>query len=448
MARVRVARHRHDGGDLTHSVDKTGEYTFGEISVAKYSLHNGLTVLIWEDHRAPVFSFQTWFGVGSSHERPGRTGMAHLFEHLMFKATKNMAEGEFDRVMEACGAQTNAATWVDWTYYREKLPAGSLDLVCKLEADRMENMILNEDQLESEREVVVNERLLRVDNDPDGKLYERLYKLAYDEHPYSWPTIGWMADIRAITLEDCFEFYRQYYAPNNATIVIVGDVDTDEALETISGYYGHLEAQDLPEGPAPVVLTQSEPRRDTLELELSTERGIYGWHAVSGSDSDHAALEVLDEILTGGESSRLYKRLVIEDEVATSCGGWIPSWRHAGLYEFGVHMRPNRVFADAEPIIEEVLSTLLAEGVTERELTKAKNSLEMTFWRQMSDTGNRATGLGDAQVTQGDFTDFFRRVEALRAVTTEDVLSVARRVFVPERRSCVLGRPIRQEASA
>ena len=433
---------------MGHSFDKTSEHTFGEIRVERFTLHNGLKVIIWEDHRAPVFSFQTWFGVGSRHEQPGRTGMAHLFEHLMFKATKNMAEGEFDRIMEAAGAQTNAATWVDWTHYREKLPKGSLDLVCKLEADRMENMILNDDQLESEREVVVNERLLRVDNDPDGTLYERLYKLAYAEHPYSWPTIGWMEDIRAITLEDCFDFYRRYYAPNNATIVIVGDVDTDEALERIEHYYGHLNAQELPEQQSPAETTYNGPHRAELELELSAERGIYGWHAVTGVDADHAALQVLDEVLTGGESSRLYKRLVIDDELATSCGGWLASWHFAGLYEFGVHMRPEHSFSEAEVVIDEVINEVQAQGISERELLKAKNSLEVNFWRQMSDTGNRATALGDMAVTCGDLAPFFARIEELRNVSTEDVLRVARNVLVKERRSCVLGRPMSQGAQA
>lgn len=432
---------------MGHSVQKAGEHVFGAIRVERYTLHNDLTVIIWEDHRAPVFSYQTWFGVGSRHEQPGRTGMAHLFEHLMFKATKTMGEGEFDRVMEAAGAQTNAATWVDWTYYREKLPSGSLDLVCKLEADRMENMILNHDQLESEREVVINERLLRVDNDPDGTLYERLYKLAYGEHPYSWPTIGWMEDIRAITLEDCFDFYKRYYAPNNATIVVVGDVDTQEVLSVIENYYGHLEAQDLPDTTVPAEVTPNGPHRAELELELSAERGIYGWHAVSGTDDDHAALQVLDEVLTGGESSRLYKRLVIEDELATSCGGWVPSWRYAGLYEFGVHMRPDRLFSEAEAVIEEVLAEVLKDGITERELLKAKNSLEVNFWRQLSDTGNRATALGDNTVTCGNIDRFFGRVDALREVSCDDVLRVARRILIPERRACVLGRPMPQEAN-
>ena len=206
-------------------------YERGEIRVDKYVLPNGLRVLIWEDHRVPLFAYQTWFRVGSRHEQGGRTGMAHLFEHMMFKATSNHKEGEFDRIMEQHGAQTNAATWVDWTYYREKLPAGNLDLLCGLESDRMENLVLDEGQLESEREVVINERLLRVDNDPEGLLYEKLYALAFGRsHPYGWPTIGWMDDIRAISLEDCRDFYGRYYAPNNATITLVGDVDRDEAM--------------------------------------------------------------------------------------------------------------------------------------------------------------------------------------------------------------------------
>jgi zinc protease len=311
----------------TARIEAQDELVYGAARVGRFVLGNGLRVLIWEDRRAPVFSYQTWFSVGSRVEVAGKSGIAHLFEHLMFKATKNLEEGEFDAIMERRGAETNAATWVDWTYYKEKLPSGAdnLELCCKLEADRMEHMILNSDQLESEREVVVNERLLRVDNDPDGQLYEALYRLAYEAHPYGVPTIGWMEDIRAISLEDCLSFYERYYAPNSAAIVIVGDVDTTEALRLVQRYYGHLAAAELPEEALPVEPRQAGEKRQSFELPISSEKGLYAWHAMAGTDPDQAALEVLDEVLTGGESARLYERLVTETELASSVGAW--RWR-------------------------------------------------------------------------------------------------------------------------
>ena len=416
-------------------------YDSGDFKVDRYTLNNGLTAIIWADHRAPVLSYQTWFGVGSRHEQPKRTGMAHLFEHLMFKATKNMAEGEFDRILEAHGAQSNAATWVDWTYYRAKLPSRYLDLICRLEADRMENMILNADQLESEREVVVNERLLRVDNDPEGTLYEHLYKLAYGKHPYGWPTIGWMEDIRAIGLDDCLAFYNQFYAPSNATVVLVGDVKAAEAIEQLQRCYGHLPKVDQPdEIPAPPPIMDG-PKRQCFALPVSSERAIYAWHAVAIDDPDLPALEVLDEVLTGGESSRLYKRLVTDTELATECGGWVANWRYPGLYELTVTMRPDQSLEDAEEHLFDVLRGVCDAPVSERELEKANNGLEAHFLREMADTGSRAQSLGSAQVTARDFRWMFTHPAALKEVKAADVMRVAKRLLKPERHVCVVGEP-------
>jgi zinc protease len=367
--------------------------------------------------------------------------MAHLFEHLMFKATKTLTDGEFDRIMESHGAQTNAATWVDWTYYREKLPAGNLGLVTRLEADRMENMILNTEQLESEREVVINERLLRVDNDPEGTMYEALYALAFGSHPYGWPTIGWMEDIKAISLADCLEFYGRYYAPNNATVVVVGDVVTAEVLRHIEARYGHLPAQEIPAEAAPSEPPQAQERRAELELQLAADKGIYAWHAPAGGAGDHAAMEVLSEILAGGESSRLYRRLVTELELASEVGGWAPAWRYPGLYELGITMQPDKPIEQAEEVLDALIAEVIAAPPSERELTKAKNGLEADFLRSISATSSRARGMGDAETTLGDFGWFFDQADALRAVTAEDVLAVARRVFKPTSRTVVVARP-------
>lgn len=423
-------------------MDVLRTYDKGPIHIEKIGLSNGLTIVHWEDHRAPVFAYQTWFSVGSRHEQPGRTGMAHLFEHLMFKATENMPEGEFDRVMERLGAQTNAATWVDWTYYREKLPAGNLDLTCCLEADRMEHMILNEGQLESEREVVVNERLLRVDNDPEGALYEALYALAYGKtHPHGWPTIGWMEDIRAITLSDCLAFYERYYAPNNATIVVVGDVGREELCETIERHYGHMASQVLPEEKVPAKVTLPGEVRETLRLPVAAERGIYAWHGLAADDPDHAALDVLDEMLTGGISSRLHRALVTEGELATGVGGWTSAWRHPGLYEIGVTMRPSIALARAEQEIDRTVVELCEVQVENHELEKARNGLETDLHRGFADTGNRARALGEAEMAVGDFAWALERADQLAAVTAEDVQRVARRVVGAPGRAVVVGVP-------
>ena len=196
-----------------------------------YRLDNGLKVILLRDPAAPVFAYQTWFAVGSRHEREGKTGIAHLFEHLMFNETESLPPGEFDRKLEAAGGETNAATWVDWTYYRDNLPQGGAGAGgARSRPIAWRTWCWATTQVESEREVVANERRYRVDDDVDGFLNEELYKLAFTTHPYHWPTIGWMEDIEAITIDDCRTFYRTYYAPNNATLVIVGDIDEARTL--------------------------------------------------------------------------------------------------------------------------------------------------------------------------------------------------------------------------
>lgn len=422
--------------------------------VARYRLGNGLQVLVWEDHSAPVFAYQTWFGVGSRHERPGRTGMAHLFEHLMFKATRNHPEGELDRIMEAHGAETNAATWVDWTYYRQALPSGpgdNLDLVASLEADRMEHLLLDEAQLESEREVVKNERLLRVDNDPDGALYERLYALAYERHPYRWPTIGWMADIKAITLDDCLAFYAQHYAPNNATIALVGDVDTAQALATIQRHYGHMEASrpapDPAADPRATEPPQTSERRAQLTLPVATEKVVYAWHAPAATDPTHPAATLLAELLGVGESSRLLRALVLEGELCTDVSAWTAAWAYPGLFEIALTLRPGVTLDQVEPVLDAQLARLRDELVSDRELTKVMNILEAALLRAAEDVGARARSLGDTHTTTGDYRRYFQHLDRVRAVRPEDLRAAARAILRTDNRTALHAVPA-QEAPA
>ncbi len=426
-------------------ITRCEEMNYGSACITRYRLGNGLQILFWPDRAAPVFAYQSWFGVGSSQDKPGTTGIAHLFEHLMFKATENSPEGHFDQVMEEHGADTNAATWVDWTYYRAKLPAGNVDLIAQFESDRMANLILDEDQLESEREVVKNERLERVDNDPDGTLYEELYALAFDKHPYGTPTIGWMRDIEAISLEDCHRFYRTYYAPNNATVSVVGDVDLKELLETIQARYGHLSPQPIPEFLPPTEPVQSEEKRKTLALQVATSRLVYAWHAPAPDTEEHAALNILNEILTIGESSVLYRELVSSQEIATETWGWVSGWKDPGLYEIGMNLQPGGDVTQAEAALEAILERVQREGVSAREVEKAQNGLESMFLRGIADTGSRARGIGNAHVTHGDYKQFFLEPERLRRVTPEQVQSVARKVLTKTGRTVVIVNPKRTE---
>src|SRR5262245_2848487 len=216
------------------------------VRVRRFRLASGLRLIAAVDRSAPILAYQTWFGVGSRHERPGRTGMAHLFEHLMFSQTESLAPGEFDRVVEQTGGESNAATWVDWTYYRLSLPARDLALAVRLEAERMTRLVLAPEPVEAERDVVTNERRERVEDDVDGWLDEQLMALAFQVHPYRWPTIGWMEDIRALPLDEIRAFYKTWYAPNNATLVVVGDFVEAELLGLVGAAYGGIAPARLP----------------------------------------------------------------------------------------------------------------------------------------------------------------------------------------------------------
>ncbi|NUN14574.1 MAG: insulinase family protein [Myxococcales bacterium] len=413
----------------------------GTAPVEKYRLPNGLTVIIFEDHRAPVFSYHTWFKVGSRHEKPGKTGIAHLFEHLMFKETINTPEGEFDRLMEHAGAQTNAATWTDWTYYYEKLPTKHLELPFRLEADRMEHMVLGTHQLESEREVVINERSYRVDNDPEGKIYEVLYANAFgSNHPYGWPTIGWMDDIRSIQLADCMEFYGKYYAPNNATIVVTGDVDTSVVLNLIHRYYGHMKPQEISEAEVPPVVLQGEQRLE-IELQLASDRLLIGYMCPSIRDSRTFSLSVLNEILFNGDSSRVTKRLVFDDELATDVHAWPASFRFSGLFQIDVTMKPGVSAEAALAVIDEEIHRLVTAGITDRELQKAYNTLEADTVRHLLSCNSVANAFGLYESTTGHFSDVFHLNENTRKVTASDVVETAKHLLADAGRVVLFARP-------
>lgn len=434
------------GGGALSFVER---HAFGAATqIERYRLANGLTLLLSVDPAAPVVAYQTWFRVGSRHERPGKTGIAHLFEHMMFKATKSLPEGEFDRLMEQAGVNTNASTWLDWTYYRENLPAHALPLVVRLEADRMVNLLINDEQLESERAVVMNERHLRVENDPEGRMYETLFHTAYPNHPYGWPTIGWMDDIRGLSLADCQEFYRLYYAPSNATLVVVGDVDRAEVLRLVQEHYGPLAGQPVQHTDPPAEPEQEAERRVELRLPLSAPKVILGFRSPALGHPDLPALEVVNELLFSSESARLYKRLVTDDELVSSVSGWVSSFAFPGLYEVFASLKEDTTPEQVDRVLSEEFGRLATEGPTAREIEKARNKLEADLIRGLLSVGARARLLGTYESTAGDFKAFFEVVEAYRRVSAEDVRRVAGTWLRPETRTTVVALPGGEPAGA
>ena len=418
------------------------EIPFGEhMRVNRWRLGNGLEVLILIDRSAPVLSYQTWFKVGSRNEHEGKTGLAHLFEHLMFNETEHLAAGEFDRLLETAGGETNAATWVDWTYYYENLPKAELPLAVRLEADRMANLVLRDRQVASEKEVVANERRYRVDDDVQGAVNERLYSTAFRRHPYHWPTIGWMPDIQGFNIQDCRAFYRTYYAPNNATLVIAGDVDEAATLRLVQRHYGRLSASRIPRRRIVAEPLQRAERRVTMHQPTPTEKLQLGFRSPGFGDYDWAVLTVANEVLFGGRSSRLYRRLVSEGELAAEVSGSVAPFRDPGLIEIWASAREGHTAAQMLAAIEGELRRLAREPVPAEELQKAKNRLELGFLQGLETASGKAEQIGFYETVLGDPSRVFSRLEEYRRVTAAEVQAAAARYLDVRRRTTIVVLP-------
>ena len=416
---------------------------FGAATIQRRRLRaNDLVVITLEQHAAPIVAYHTWFAVGSRHEPARLSGLAHLFEHMMFKATTNHPEGELDAIMERMGARTNAATWVDWTCYHQAFPArgDNLQTTIDLEADRMVNLVLDEEQLQSEREVVLNERKYRVDDDPIGRTYEALWRLSLGDHPYGRPTIGWAEDIRRIGLEDCRAFYDTWYAPNSAAVIVVGDFDTDDVLRRIETAYGDLPSRPRPEIAHASYAPVTAPRRAELPLPLSADRLAIGFHAPAIATPELCALEVAHEVLFGGDSARAHQRLVEEEELASSVEGWVSQFTWPGMSEVSATAIPGVAAEAIEPVILEEIARLAADGPSKRELRKARNQLEVAEYRARFSPDAMAGRIGHFEATAGDYRQMMSTLEITRQITANDVRSIAERYLAADARSVVVAR--------
>lgn len=420
------------------------EHPFGSggLVARMYRMPNQLRVLLLSDSSAPVFAYQTWFRVGSRHEIAGKTGIAHLFEHLMFNETENLKHGEFDRLIELQGGNTNAATWVDWTYYQDDLPKSELAMIVRLEADRMAHLVVKREQVETERGVVMSERRLRVEDDVDGFMSEELYRLAFDKgHPYHAPTIGWMRDIKRLGLRDAVAFYRTYYAPNNALIVVVGDIDETETLRLIGEHYGAIEPQEIPPEPAVPAQAQTTERRALFHKPVTTDKLLMGYKAPGFTDIDHVRLDFLNELLLGGHSSSIYRDLVVEKEICTAISGSVTPFRSPGLWEIGASLQRGHQAEEALALFDGHIARVQRDGVSQAEVDRTRARLLTEFYSGMRTVHGKAAQLGEYETTAGDFRLLFAVPDNLRAITPADLRDIARRFFVSERRTVLIARP-------
>jgi len=409
--------------------------------VHEATLRNGLRVRVVPSTEAPVVSLYTF----SRNERPGLTGISHLFEHMMFNGAAKYGANQFDEVLESHGGRSNAYTTHDQTVYYEEFAADALEQVLDLESDRMGSLAISDGMLEREREVVKEERRLRVDNEVMGLIDEELQALVYQAHPYRWPVIGWMGDIEAIQRADCEAYFRTYYAPGNAVLWIAGDVDPEATVRKVRRAYG-----SIPRGPAIPAVVNAEPtqrgeRRSVLSHPAQAPGLLVAYRGPSVTHPDALTLDVLEFILAVGEGSRLNRRLVYEEKVAVDVGmDW--SWRlDPGVLLFHAELAPDGDPALVEAALYREIARISEEGITERELTKAKNNLRAHLMRELTTSSGRAHALGNYESYLGSWRAGLRLPERYAAVEASSVRAAAARYLRPSQRSVVTLFP---EASA
>ncbi len=408
------------------------------LDLKEHRLKNGLRLIMNEDHSSPIISVQVWYNVGSINERPGITGISHLFEHMMFKGSKNVEPEEHSRNIQQNGGTDNAFTTKDMTAYFENLPSSQLELAVRLEADRMAQLRLTADTLLSEREVVKEERRLRYDNSLSGKLSEGLYSTAFTRHPYRWPVIGWMSDIEAISLDDCKSFYRSHYAPNNATIIILGDIDFQEAISIVEKYFGHILPAELPDGVIPREDAQKQERRKDLFVDTQFPWLTVAYHIPESAHDDIPILGLIGNILTGGRSSRLYRKVIYEDQSALSVFTSVDNYKDPGLFAITVNSIKQRYTPEeVETVVNESLERLKAEMITERELEKAINKMETDLIFGLQTNFVRGMRIGFSLARTGDPLGFVKKLESYCHATAKDIQRVARKYFIPENQTTI-----------
>jgi zinc protease len=407
----------------------------GADRVVAATLDNGLRVLLLEDARSPIVSFQVWYRVGSRNERRGATGIAHFLEHLMFKGTPSHGPRQFARLVEENGGQDNAFTSQDVTSYYVNIAADKLDLVIDLEADRMQNLLLDPKAIASEREVVIEERRTRTEDDPGGFLGEEVSSIAFKAHPYGEPIIGWMDDIKRITPEEIREFYKTYYVPNNAMIVAVGAFRAADALEKIKRRFGRIPRGKVPPPMLAVEPVQNGERRVIVKKQAELPIVYMAWHVPNQKSDDAAALELLSTILSGGRASRLYRDLVYQRQLALEAGGDYQYFSiDPNLFWFWATPMPGQSPEKLEAELSAHMERLKTEPVTDEELARAKNQIEAAFVYQDDSVHQRASQLARFEMI-GGFALKESFLAKIRAVTAADLTRVARAWFAPDRKS-------------
>ena len=400
-------------------------------------LSNGLKVIVKEDHRAPVVVSQVWYKAGSMDEHNGTTGVAHVLEHMMFKGTKSVPSGNFSKQIAAAGGRENAFTNRDHTAYFQTLEKSKLELALKLEADRMHHLVLSKTEFEKEIEVVRNERRWRTDDKPHGMVYEQFIASAFQSHPYHWPVIGWMNDLENMKVEDARAWYHTWYAPNNAVLVVAGDVQADAVFKLAQKYFGPIKAKTLP-----VRKPQAEPeqlgiRRIVVKAPAKLPYILMGWKAPAlrdaNKDVDPYALEVLGGVLSANAAARLPTALVRTSQVAVDVdSGYDSVERGPGMFLIDATPSEGKTVSEVEAAIRTVLDTLKRDGISEEELNRVKAQVIASQVYQRDSVFYQAMKIGELETNGIGYRAIETRIEKLKAVTVEQVQAVAKKYLIDD----------------
>ncbi|CAN5685700.1 pitrilysin family protein [soil metagenome] len=419
-----------------------------KFDVEKEVLPNGLTVLYHADRSVPLVSYHTWFKVGSKDEKPGLTGIAHLFEHMMFKGAKRYSGDQFDTILQSNGATNNAFTTQDYTGYHIDAPSSKLELLMDIESDRMATLKIDKAALDSEREVVKEEKRFRVDDNPMGLLWQGIFMTTFQKHPYHSPVIGTMEDLGNVTVEIAQAFHRTYYSPSNAVIVIAGDFDIAEAKRLIRKYYGAIPKQDVTR-----VVHEPEPMQTSPRSEF-IKRDVKGWTfainylAPKSGTEESFAMDVLATVMGRGPSSRLYRRIVYNGQLATSANVANDTMQDAGLFQVFVTMKPMPTIGKSQQEFLKAQRAIYGEmwrprhlPVSALELERARNQIIVSQVDSLKTLHGKAEALAVNEVLFGDYRRVFTDLDQYLKVTPAQIQAVAKKYLAPERSVLVVVRP-------
>ena len=400
-----------------------------EFPVATKTLKNGMKVLVQTDHSIPNVALYIFYRIGSRNEGPGTTGISHFFEHMMFNGAKKYGPGELDKAMEANGGASNAYTTRDVTVYQDWFPRSALDLIYDIESDRIRDLSFDPAKIKSEREVVASERRLRTDNDNGGLLDEQLWATSYIAHPYQWPVVGWMSDIEHWTIEQLKHHFEMGYAPNNATMVVTGDVSPEEIFALCEKYIEPIPSHTPPPPVVTVEPEQMGERRLVVRKAAQLPLVLVAYHIPQTNNPDYYALNVLRTVLFQGESSRMYQRLVDKDQIALDVSSSVEPAFNPTIVEVAAQPKQGVDPQKCEKAMYEEFENAKNAMISDTELEKAKNIRLAEFYREMRTINGRANTIGTYEVFFGDYRKLFDAAKNYSAVTKEDVQRAAKAYF-------------------